>query len=445
MRENVIPTDGMVITESTRFAPGVYHVPSGLVIGADGVTVEGENTLLVSAGHEGACITVRGHSGITIRKLSISGFYHGIRADDCRKLTVEDVKVRDTWEIPGIDTFLYLWLPIEQVYGGGLLLHHVIGANVRSCDFQHQLNGVLLYGCQNVTVDRVNASFNSGWGVYMSASNDCVLTDNQLDFCNRLFRRDDGSIRVEADAAGIVMVKGSSRNQILRNSCLCGGDGIFVAGYEHPGVHEPCSDNLFEGNDCRLSPNNAIESTFSQGNIFRRNDCSRSNYGFWMGYSWDNVLEDNEIEFNRWTGIAAEHARGFVVRGNRIRQNGEGVRLWTRGGEVLAHFPGWETTHDIVLEDNTIESNRVGVHAYTDPRVTSQQQHDITIRGNMLKDNRIGVQMERVQHCVIEDNSFEDHVVAAVRLVGDPGVSVGENSFDSNSANTVRVSEDAKS
>ena len=259
MRENVIPTDGMIITESVRFAPGVYAVPSGVTIAADDVTVEGDQTLLVSAGHEGAGITVSGRSGVFIRNLALSGFYHGIRANECQNLTIEGVKVRDTWEIPGIDTFLYLWLPIEQVYGGALLLHHVTGAAVRNCDFQHQLNGVLLYGCREVTVERVNASFNSGWGVYLSGSSDCVLADNQLDFCNRLFRRDDGSIRVEADAAGIVMVKGSSRNQILRNSCLCGGDGIFIAGYEHPGVHESCSDNLFEDNDCRLSPNNAIE------------------------------------------------------------------------------------------------------------------------------------------------------------------------------------------
>ena len=31
--------------------------------------------------------------------------------------------MRDTWEIAGIDTFLYLWLPVEQVYGGGLLFN----------------------------------------------------------------------------------------------------------------------------------------------------------------------------------------------------------------------------------------------------------------------------------------------------------------------------------
>jgi parallel beta-helix repeat protein len=441
MRDHVIPTDGMIITESTRFAPGVYALPNGLTIGADNVTLEGDQTLLVSAAHDGAGITLRGHSGVRIRNLAISGYYHGIRADDCRDLAIEGVTVRDTWEIPGIDTFLYLWLPIEKVYGGALLLHRVEQATVRECDLQHQLNGVLLYGCARVAIERVNASFNSGWGVYLSGSSDCTLADNQLDFCNRLFRRDDGSVRVEADAAGIVMVKGSSRNQILRNSCLCGGDGIFVAGYEHPGVHESCSDNLFEDNDCRLSPNNAIESTFSRGNIFRRNNCSRSNYGFWMGYSWDNVLEDNEVEFNRWVGIAAEHARGFVIQRNRIRLNGEGVRLWTRGGEVLREFPGWEVTHDIQLEDNLIESNRIGFNAYTGPEMTSHTQHHLTVRGNTLRDNRVGVQLDRVLDSTLSGNTLADNLIAAVRLVGGLELDVDNNTFSGNTTDTLRVPE----
>lgn len=406
MREGVIPADGMVITESVRFAPGVYAVPSGITVGASNITIEGENTLLVSSAQQGVGIAVNGHSGVTVRKLAISGFYHGIRADGGQNLTIEDVKVRDTWEIPGIDTFLYLWHPIGEVYGGALLLNQVNGAAVRNCDFQHQLNGVLLYGCTAVTIERVNASFNSGWGVYLSSSSGCTLADNQLDFCNRLYRRDDGSVRVEADAAGIVMVKGSSRNQILRNSLLCGGDGIFVAGYDHLGGHESCSDNLFEDNDCRLSPNNAIESTFSQGNIFRRNNCSRSNYGFWMGYSWDNLLEDNVIDFNRWVGIAAEHARGFVIRNNRIRQNGEGIRLWMRGGEVLQHFPGWEVTHDIVIEENEIDSNAIAVNAYTSPEIIDQEIHHLTIRNNLLRANRADIEFRRVQDSTVEDNQI---------------------------------------
>lgn len=433
MKIGVVPTDGMVVREDTRFAPGVYTLPNGLSIETDGVTLEGDQTLIVSPEQKGVGIRATGRKGITVRGLRLSGYYHGIRFDDCTDVTIEDVQVRGTHEIEGIDTFLYLWLPIEEVYGGAILLHNVRGGAVRNCDLQHQMNGILLYGCAKLTVERNNASFNSGWGVYLSATSDSVIADNQLDFVNRLYRRpEDGSIRAEADTAALVLVKASSRNQFLRNSCLCGGDGIFICGFNYISLVEPCNDNLFEENDCRLSPNNAVEANFSKGNIFRRNNCSRSNYGFWMGYSWENTLEDNDIEFNRFAGIASEHAHDFAIRNNRIKLNGEGVRLWRRGGKVLEHFQGFEAAYNMTLEDNTFETNRVGFTGYSEGDPTAQQCHDFTFKRNTFKDNRIAILLERVENCMVEDNTFTGNVEAGVRLVGKPDVRVGMNRFEGN-------------
>jgi parallel beta-helix repeat protein len=432
----------MVITQDTRFAPGVYHLPNGLVIGADGVTLEGQDTLLVSREHTGRGIYAHGHEGITIRGLSVSGYYHGLRLDGCRNVVIENVLVRDTAEIEGIDTFLYLWHPVEQAYSGAILLNDVQGGVVRGCDLQHQMNGLLLYGCSGLTVERNNASFNSGWGVYLSATSDSLLQDNRLDFCNRVYRRpEDGSIRVEADAAGIVMVEGSSRNRVLRNSCLCGGDGIFVAGFDHKGGVNPCNDNLFEDNDCRLSPNNAIESTFSRGNIFRRNDCSRSNYGFWLGYSWENVLEDNTVEFNRWAGIAVEHGHDMTFRRNTVRLNGDGIRLWTRNGASMRYWPGFEVSYDFIVENNLIESNHTGFAGYTGEEA-AQDCHHYILRGNTIRDNRVGAFFTRVHDCRVEDNTFAGNVVSAIRLVNDPDVFIGDNRFEENAADILQVPKD---
>ncbi|MCC7209848.1 MAG: right-handed parallel beta-helix repeat-containing protein, partial [Anaerolineae bacterium] len=389
--------------------------------------------------HEGVGIHAENRRSVRVKNLALSGFYHGLRFDHCHDVHVEKLRVRDTYEIEGIDTFLYLWQPIEKVYGGAVLLHDVQGGSVRGCDLQHQMIGVLMYGCTDVTVEDNNASFNSGWGVYLSGSNENIVRRNQLDFCNRVFRRpENGSIRVEADAAAIVMVKSSCRNQIVRNSCLCGGDGIFVAGFTPEGERTPCDDNLFEENDCRLSPNNAIESTFSRGNIFRRNDCSRSNYGFWMGYSWDNVLEDNLIELNRFVGIAIEHGHGFVIRNNRILNNGEGIRLFTRGGPVLQSWPGWEVSYDFSIEDNRLENNNVAFNGYTGAEIEGIDGRGYRIVRNQFRNNRIGARFYRVHESQIEDNVFADNVEQAVLLVGEPGVALGTNEFSGNHADVVK-------
>lgn len=435
MSMGVIPQDGMVITGDTRFAPGMYVLPNGIRIDADDVTLEGEQTVLVSPAQAGVAVRAANRRGVTVRNLSISGYFHGIRMDNCQNVRLEHIRVRDTYEIPGVDTFLYLWKPIEDTYSGGILLNQVHDAVVHGCDLQHQMNGILLYGCEQALVEANNASFNSGWGVYLSATNASVIQDNRLDFCNRMYRRpEDGSMRAEADAAGIVLVRASSRNRVLRNSCVGGGDGIFVAGYEHPGRVTPCNDNLFEDNDCRLSPNNAIESTFSRGNIFRRNDCSRSNYGFWMGYSWENTLEENSVEFNRFVGIAAEHAHDMTLRNNRIRLNGEGVRLWTRGGAVVPYWPGHEISYGFTLEHNLFETNRIGFAGYTGDETTDQECHSFVLRGNIFSDNRVGAHFTRVRDCALEDNRFKKHVECAVRLLGNPGVTVGDNTFENNVA-----------
>lgn len=438
MRTNVIPVDGMVISEDTQLAPGIYVLPQGIRLAADHITLEGEGVMLISPEAKGVAVHAQGHSGISLRGLSVSGYYHGIRLDDCADVLIEAVTVRNTAKIDGIDTFLYLWRALEEAYSGAILLNNVSGGAVRKCDVQHQLNGIQLYGCTGLIVEGNNASYNGGWGVYLSAANENVIRDNQLDFCNRVYRRpEDGSIRVEADAAGIVLVQGSSRNQFLRNSCLCSGDGIFIAGYRHPGDINPCNDNLFEDNDCRLSPNNAIEATFSRGNIFRRNDCSRSNYGFWMGFSWENTLEDNIIEFNRFAGIAAEHARDIVIRNNRIRINGDGVRLWTRGGAVVPYWQGYEVSYNFTLEDNLIEQNMVGFAGYTGDETTEQVCHHFTLRGNTFHDNRVGALFKRAADCELEGNTFTRNVEAALRLVDKPGVKIGENTFAANTRDVV--------
>ena len=441
MKAGVVPENGMVITESVRFAPGVYVLPDGISVEADHVILEGTDTILISPLVSGVAVQASGRHHVTIRNLSIQGYYHGLRLDRCQHVTIEQVYVRGTQENAGVETCLYLWKPVEETYGGAVLLNQVQDATVRQCDLQHQMNGILLYNSASVVVEDNNASFNSGWGVYLSASEDCLVQDNRLDFCNRMFRRpEDGSMRAEADAAGIVLVKASSRNRVLRNSCVGGGDGIFVAGYEHPGQIDPCNDNLFEDNDCRLSPNNAIESTFSRGNIFRRNDCSRSNYGFWLGYSWENTLEDNHVEFNRFAGIAAEHAHHLTLRENRIRLNGDGVRLWTRGGAVVPYWPGFEVAHHVVLEANLIEANRTGFCGYTGDETTTAACHGFVLRGNHFKDNRVGASFGRVHDCRMEGNQFTANIEAAVRRTAESDVFIEANNlFEQNAVNVATV------
>jgi parallel beta-helix repeat protein len=433
--QTVTPTDGMEIREDTRLTPGVYVLPRGLRIAADGVTLDATGATLVGTG-QGIAVHVEGRRGVTVRGLSALRYTWGIRADDCDDFTVTGCTITRTAELEPFQYFLYLWKPVEESYGGAILLNNVRGGLIAENDLQHQQNGVLLYNCRDLTVRDNNASFNSGWGVYLSGSSDNRIERNTLDFCNRVYRRESGVERLEADAAGLVMVRGSSRNQVLKNMCRGGGDGIFIAGYEHPGVIEPCNDNVFEENDCSYSPNNAIESTFSQGNVFRRNICSKSNYGFWLGFSWENVLEDNLIEDNFIAGVAAEHAHTLTFRGNEIRRNREGIRLWTRGIAVLEYWPGYEVSYDFDVEGNLFEENFLGFNGYTGKTTVDARCHDYRLRGNTFVRNRVGVRLAQIDGATVQGNTFTGQTVAAVQVEDSERVALDGNTFEDNAIDT---------
>lgn len=433
--QTVTPTDGMEIREDTRLTPGVYVLPRGLRIAADGVTLDATGATLVGTG-QGIAVHVEGRRGVTVRGLSALRYTWGIRADDCDDFTVTGCTISRTAELEPFQYFLYLWKPVEESYGGAILLNNVRGGLIAGNDLQHQQNGVLLYGCREVTVRNNNASYNSGWGVYLSGSSDNRIERNTLDFCNRVYRRESGVERLEADAAGLVMVRGSSRNQVLKNMCRGGGDGIFIAGYEHPGVIEPCNDNVFEENDCSYSPNNAIESTFSQGNVFRRNICSKSNYGFWLGFSWENVLEDNLLEDNFIAGVAAEHAHTLTFRGNEIRRNREGIRLWTRGIAVLEYWPGYEVSYDFDVEGNLFEENFLGFNGYTGKTTVDARCHDYRLRGNTFVRNRVGVRLAQIDGATVQGNTFTGQTVAAVQVEDSERVALDGNTFEDNAIDT---------
>ena len=431
------PQNKMIITEDTELKAGTYVLPDGIIIQGNDIRVIADNVHIVGHHRQGVGVRIQNSKNIILSGLSCSTYYHGIYAEHCEYLTIDAVTVRDTYEINNIETFLHLWQDLKEAYGGAIIAHDVQHGTIKNCDVQHQLNGIQLYDCQHLTVEHNNGSFNSAWGVYLNASSDNIVQDNQLDFCNRLFRRpENGSIRAEADAAGIVMVQGSSRNQLLRNSCIGGGDGIFITGYQHPNVIRSCSDNLIEDNDCRLSPNNAIESTFCKGNILRRNDVSRSNYGLWMGYSWENTVEENHVEFNRFAGIAIEHGHDFTVRNNTIQNNhGDGMRLWLRGkrGDVLLQYwQGYEATYNFNIEKNTFTGNQIGFNAYTPEHLADQVCFGFHLIDNLFDDNRIGASFERVHDCSVKNSRFLNNIQAGIRLINQPDVVESGNVFENN-------------
>lgn len=433
MPERVTPTDGMVITHDTVLEPGVYILPRGITIGADNITLDCGGAVLVGANREGRGITCIGRTGVTVKGARLLEYYHGIYCEDSADLVITGNQITSTAEVGANTVFLDIWLPAEEAYGGGVFLCNVRDSRIIENDLQHQMNGLLTYGCSGLKVLRNNASYNSGFGIHLYQTRDSLFEDNYADYCSRWNKRTDGDGHAQhghmgADATGFLIVYNSSHNVFRRNFARLGGDGFFLAGLTPGGEKAPCSGNLFEENDASLSPNIAFEATFSGDNVFRNNYADRCNYGFWLGFSWGNVIENNRMVHNRQAGVAVENGHAFVVRGNTFHSNAHGILIWTKQADAFADaYPESVTSYDWAIENNTFTRNGKAI------RIAADQDHGIrsmpddqrgrpeqrprghSIVNNNIDDNRIGIELYRADRTTIEGNTMNHNVEAHFR------------------------------
>ncbi|MFO0840447.1 MAG: right-handed parallel beta-helix repeat-containing protein [Phycisphaerae bacterium] len=329
----IIPTDGMVITQNTTFVAGVYNLPSGVSIGASGVTLDMNGAVLVGGSFNNYGVTCIGHDDVTIRNGTVLGYYYGMRIESGARIRVESNILSSNWVDPASLTPAAPFLNINvgpnlgdrTNLGGGLFLRAVSSAVVTGNILRNQENGIDLYSVTGSTISGNDASDNTGWGIHLNASTGNVIIDNHADRCTRPGL---------GDSAGVLVVFGSSGNQFVNNTFTFGGDGFFIG--NEGGC--PSNNNLVQGNDGSYAGANAFEATFSSGNQFINNIASFSNYGFWLGYSHSgNLIRGNVIRANNTNGIEIEHGRDNSIEANQIIGNGgRAIVLRTDG---LVHFP----------------------------------------------------------------------------------------------------------
>ncbi len=352
----------MQIESPLSLQPQLYRMPEPFVISADSITIDGNGATLVGDDQRGSGIIVDGARDVTIRDLRLLNFYHAIVVRDCERVTLSNCTVSATHELPPNATFLNIFTPVEQAYGAGILLHNVKEVVVEGCDLSHQQNGLLIYGGRDLRVQQCRADYCSGFGFYFNDVRDSLISDCSADFNTRVHARPNGGEHFGADAAGFVIVNNSCNNRFIGNRARMGGDGFFLAGLHHDGTPAPCNDNLFERNDGSRSPNIAFEATFSRGNIFRNNRADDCNYGFWLGFSAENRLENNHIHGNRQAGIAVENGVGMTAVNNDIGRNGHGLLLWSKYVEKFARaVPDNDTSRDWTIADNSFSHNGIAI------------------------------------------------------------------------------------
>lgn len=422
-KKTVVPENGMTVKDTVKFAPGDYLLPDGITIAADNISIDATGANFIGSGRLGSALKMKNRKGVKIKGLSASFYYHGIRIENCSGITVENCTITATSEIPSDTIFLNIWMPADKAYGGALYLSKVTDAVIRNNNFEHNLNGILTYDCANLKIKKNAVNYCSGFGIHLLGTCDSLFEENAADYCCRYNVRNTlkGIKRtghMGADATGFLILTGSHNNVFRRNYARMGGDGFFLAGCNPKGGVIGANNNLFEENDASLSPNIAFEATFSRGNVFRNNFANNGNFGFWLGFSTENIVENNRIVGNRIGGIAVENGWDMQVRHNTFHGNGHGILLWSTefNPKVMKKLPGCETSHDWHISNNIFNRNSKAI------RIAAMQDHGLrdrerekkikkklrpynhTIVDNNIQDNRLGIELVNCDNTVIERN-----------------------------------------
>ena len=409
--------DGLTISKDTQLEPKVYLLPEGISIDSDNVTLDGQGATIMGMDKIGEGIRAYGRKGITIKNLRIMNYYHGVSVKESKEIELSNCTITGTAEIPSNTLFLDIWKPAIESYGGGIFLQEVTDVKIHDNDLQHQMNGLLSYQCKKLEVKKNLANYCSGYGFHLFETSDSTFEENYADYCCRYYLSNSGS-HLGADATGFLIIHKSCNNVFRKNYARLGGDGFFLAGLTPDGIDVGCNNNLFEENDASYSPNNAFEGVFSKGNIYRGNKANHSNYGFWLGFSSDCTLQENQIYNNRQAGIAVENGVGFKVLHNDIQNNTHGILIWTRFYDFLKKVHGVnQTSQDWMIERNKLIQNKKAI------RIAANQNHGIraldgelspitpnnhTIHNNEIRGNMIGIELEKTKRTRLNQNMLDN-------------------------------------
>ena len=419
--------NGLRIDTDTKLEPRIYLLPEGITIEADNVTLDGQGaTILGTDKTSSQGVKVFGRKNITIKNLRVLNYYHGVSIKQSSGIEISHCTITLTTEVQSNTLFLDIWKPAAHAYGGAIFLEQVTDARIHDNDIQHQMNGILSYHCKNLEVMNNLANYSSGFGFHLYETCDSTFANNYADYCCRYYLSDSGS-HLGADAAGFLIVYKSCNNMFRKNYARLGGDGFFLAGLTPDGIDVGCNNNLFDENDASYSPNNAFEGVFSKGNIYRGNKANYSNYGFWLGFSSDCTLTDNQIYGNRQAGIAVENGMHFKVLNNDIQNNTHGILLWTRSYEFLRNNSAINaTSSDWLIERNKLTQNKKAI------RIAANQDHGTQplhreessilpnkhiIQNNEIRDNVLGIELEKARDTQTNQNRL-NNLVANFREAG---------------------------
>ncbi len=347
-------TDNMVIASNTslKIQPSVYNIQDtgqdGLIRlnGVSNVIIDGDSVEVDGISCSGYAIKIDNSDHILIKNFwSVRHMNYAVYVTNSHHVEIEACN----FSYNKVDSvgFIDVWAGYTASLGGGVMCYQCDSVYVHGNLMKYQNDGVALYQCRETEIAFNDFSWNTSYGIRMFYTDSSYLHHNICSHVNR-------PLTDPSDCAALLMIV-SNENRVTYNDLSFSGDGVFLGQYQH---HNTPNNNYFAYNDCSASPHNAIEATFAGGNVYKYNICSRSQYGLWLGYSFNTLVDSNLVQDNQVTGIAIDKGFNNTITHNWIDRNPYGIALW-EGGNISGYSS--QKSHDYRIDSNFFESNKLAL------------------------------------------------------------------------------------
>lgn len=421
----VIPYDDLYINEDTILCPGIYSLTdpgrNGLIIiNADGITLEGNNTTLVQEdlGYYEIAVRNPGFNDVTIKNIEIKDFYAGVELSSSSNNLVKNVTISS-------------WIR----YAMGIYLVQASNNNIVTDNSFHDLWGdaVYLEHANNNTITNNRMSHVGSGNVYLEYSDSNTIEANTMNDTQMMeldYSNENTLTENTFNNTGGIYLYYATGTTISSNSLINGkGDGLFV--YE---------------SDDSLITNNLVKS---------------NKYGIYLCYSRNNTLIGNTMLESTYNfnidGDSIEHFVHRIETSNQV--DGKpmyyyvGVSDIVVGASTNAGFVGIVNSQRITVRDLVLSKNGQGVLFVntTDSSITNITAYDYEIAGidvwvssyNTISNNeaytsgltgdarRNGIRLQDSSYNELSNNTlFSDNY--GIRITGGQSNTVAGNNATSN-------------
>lgn len=366
-----------------KICPGRYRIAdpeergviviagSGTRVDLTGVTLESGDS--VPSRFTGYGIVGRGVDQVAIVGGSVTGYRHNIRIEGGRGHRIVGVDLSRSRAEPLRSTpdrfdegdWLDIFRPeVFEQYGSGLYLKWTDAAAVTGVTARQAQNGIGLFGARGTYLADNDVSGNTGWGIHLWNSSHSTIVRNRA---HHNVRCESPAYSRGCDSAALLLRERSDSNLVADNDLTYSGDGFFLSG--HRPQLRPSVGNIVVRNDATGAYHNAFESTFSWGNSFLDNRADSAAYGFWLGYSTNNVVRGNSIIGSGRAAIAIEHGADNTIAANVIIGAPVGIHLF-------APREGGDRSRGYRIDDNLL--------AQTDSGIVLERTTRVQLRGNVF-------------------------------------------------------------